>query len=174
MKELTLLCDLLELRRLERPLCSQLVEEVQGVDAARQVGFGVFSFLGSRGFLTSLASGSRSHCRGRLGCCRHLGGSGDALQLSLSSASSTSTTSPEKKNQFFQTKQVVKKHRQQDHEALGRRKIERGPLWTCRVHRRQLHRGYPIVLPYPRAIICGLSYSYTSTFLVFLVFLFFL
>ena len=54
---------------------------------------------------------------------------------------------------------------QRTHEALGRRKIERGPLWTCRVHRRQLHRGYPIVLPYPRAILCGLSYSYTSTFL---------
>ena len=31
------------------------------------------------------------------------------------------------------------------HEALGRRKIERGPLRTCRVHRRQLHRGYPSV-----------------------------
>ena len=32
-------------------------------------------------------------------------------------------------------------------------------MWT--------HRGYPIVLPYyPRAILCGLSYSYTSTFLL--------
>ena len=51
------------------------------------------------------------------------------------------------------------------HGALGRRKIERGPLWTCRVHRRQLHRGYPIFLPYPKAIIYGLSHSYTSTFL---------
>ena len=115
MKELTLLCDLLELRRLERPLCGQLVEEVQGVDAARQVGFGVFGFLGSRGFLTSLTSGSRSHCRGRLGCCRHLGGSGDALQLSLSSVCpQPQRPHRRKKNQFFQTKQVVKKHRQQD------------------------------------------------------------
>ena len=35
-----------------------------------------------------------------------------------------------------------------------------------RVHTRQLHRGYPIVLPYPRAIVCGLSYSNTSTFLI--------
>ena len=52
------------------------------------------------------------------------------------------------------------------HGALGRRKIERGPLWTCRVHRRQLHRSYPIFLPYPKAILCGLSYSYTSTFFV--------
>ena len=51
------------------------------------------------------------------------------------------------------------------HGALGRRKIERGPLWTCRVHRRQLHKGYPIVLPYPKAIVGGLSHSYTSTFL---------
>ena len=48
---------------------------------------------------------------------------------------------------------------------LTRRKIESGPLRTCRVHRRHLHRGYPIVLPYPRAILCGLSHSYTSTFL---------
>ena len=53
------------------------------------------------------------------------------------------------------------------HGALGRRKIERGPLWTCRVHRRQLHRGYPIILPYPKAILGGLSHSYTSTFLPF-------
>ena len=53
------------------------------------------------------------------------------------------------------------------HGALGRRKIERGPLWTCRVHRRQLHRGYPIFLPYPRAMVGGLSHFYTSTFLNF-------
>ena len=50
-------------------------------------------------------------------------------------------------------------------ESRQRNRIVRGPLWMCRVHRRQLHRGYPIVLPYPRAILCGLSYSYTSTFL---------
>ena len=114
MKELTLLCDLLELWRLESPLCGQLVEEVQGVDAARQVGFGVFGFLGSRGFLTSLASGSRSHCRGRLGCCRHLGGSGDAPFSSVCPQPQQRPRHRRKKNQFFQTKQVVKKHRQQD------------------------------------------------------------
>ena len=28
-----------------------------------------------------------------------------------------------------------------------------------------LHRGYPIFLPYPKAILRGLSHSYTSTFL---------
>ena len=41
----------------------------------------------------------------------------------------------------------------------GRRKIERGPLWTCRVHRRQLHRGYPMRRKYPRAMLCALSFS---------------
>ena len=46
-----------------------------------------------------------------------------------------------------------------------RRKIERGPLRTCIVHRRHLHRSYPIFLPYPRPILSGLSHSYTSTFL---------
>ena len=34
-------------------------------------------------------------------------------------------------------------------ESRQRNGIERGPLWTCRVHRRHLHKGYPIVLPYP-------------------------
>ena len=42
---------------------------------------------------------------------------------------------------------------------LTRRKIERGPLRTCRVHRRHLHRSYPIFLPYPRAMLCALSFS---------------
>ena len=46
-----------------------------------------------------------------------------------------------------------------EHEALGRRKIERGPLRTCRVHRRQLHRGYPMRRKYPRAMLCALSFS---------------
>merc|ERR1711978_555284 len=45
------------------------------------------------------------------------------------------------------------------HEALGRRKIERGPLRTCRVHRRQLHRGYPMRRKYPKAMLCALSFS---------------
>ena len=42
---------------------------------------------------------------------------------------------------------------------LGRRKKERGPLRTCRVHRRHLHRGYPNFLPYPTAMLCALSFS---------------
>jgi len=46
-------------------------------------------------------------------------------------------------------------------ESRQRNGIER----KCRVHRRHLHKRYPIVLPYPRAILCGLSYSCTSTFL---------
>ena len=54
-------------------------------------------------------------------------------------------------------------HRAQ--EFRQRNGTEHGPLWTCRVHRRHLHRSYPIVLPYPKAILCGLSYSYPSTFL---------
>ena len=49
--------------------------------------------------------------------------------------------------------------RQHDTKLLRRRKIERGPLRTCRVHRRHLHRGYPIFLPYPRAMLCALSFS---------------
>ena len=50
-------------------------------------------------------------------------------------------------------------------ESRQRNRLESGPLWTCRVHRRQLHRGYPIVLPCPKAILCPLYYFYTSTFL---------
>ena len=43
--------------------------------------------------------------------------------------------------------------RQHDTKLLRRRKIERGPLRTCRVHRRHLHRGYlatPIFCLTPR------------------------
>ena len=72
----------------------------------------------------------------------------------------------QKLSHFFTKENLFFQRLGNNHGALGRRKIERGPLWTCRVHRRHLHRGYPIVLPYPRAILYGLSYSYTSTFLV--------
>ena len=56
-------------------------------------------------------------------------------------------------------------HQRASHGALGRRKTDRELLWTCSFHRRHFHRGYPIVLPYPRAILGILSHSYTSTFL---------
>ena len=48
---------------------------------------------------------------------------------------------------------------QQATKLLTRKKIERGPLRTCRVHRRQLHRGYPMRRKYPRAMLCALSFS---------------
>ena len=68
-------------------------------------------------------------------------------------------------SRFFFAENAENEKMQANHEALGRRKIERGSLWTCRVHTRQFHRDYPIFLPYPRAILWRLSHSYTSTFL---------
>ena len=50
--------------------------------------------------------------------------------------------------------------------GVSGKKVDRGMrqsaglLWTCRVHRRQLHRVYPIVLLNPKAILCGPSSTY--------------